>query len=358
MVLAAEPDEIPLAIPVPSLPYPGFWWSVFWCFCYLALLHGGSFGLGIVWAAAKMLMADDPSAFQSRLRTEGVQALDLENILLPFQAVAGVFMLAFVLLIVRLFVGRNWQRRLGLRRPELLQLFLAVLGLPGLIYISSGVYAATKQLLPTFGSQEAIVALLRPWPWGLGVLAIGLLPGVGEELWCRGFLGRGLVGRYGYVIGVGMTSLFFGIMHVDPPQVVATAVMGVFLHFSYLTTRSLWVPMLLHFLNNSAAVLETKISAFRGFDELEGKTAIPVYAAALALWGAVSWALYSSRPYLRTVNEGEQQSWRPEFPGVEHPPSGCGTVLVHPRPDWLAATLVVILFTGFVLMISYYMNAS
>jgi membrane protease YdiL (CAAX protease family) len=337
--------------PVFKPPYPGLWWSALWCFAYFLVINAVAAGLGIAWVMARMVLAKDLHMSRPSVR-------DIAQITLPIQAVADVVVLAFALVVTRLLVGPEWQRRLALRRPAVTQLLLAIFGLPALMYISSGVHVLAKQVLPTFGYQKGIIASLDPWPTWLGVLAIGLGPALSEELWYRGFLGRGLVGRYGPIGGVMITSLFFGIMHVDPPHIVATAVMGILLHFSYLMTRSLWVPMLLHFLNNSAAVLLAKVPALGVFDDPKDQVAVPIYLVALALWAAVGWALYRSRPYLPAVPEGNRESWRPEFPSVEHPPSGCGAVLVRPRPDWLAVTLVVIAFTGFVLMISYYMNAS
>ena len=83
----------------------------------------------------------------------------------------------------------------------------------------------------------------------------------------------------------------FGLLHLDPPHVVATAVMGVMLQYAYLTTRSLWVPVLLHFLNNSLAIL----SASLGWNDPTEKVPVSLYIAAAALGAAVGLALYQSR---------------------------------------------------------------
>src|SRR5207253_3949551 len=134
--------------------------------------------------------------------------------------------------------------------PGFIHLLLALLALPGLLLLPGLLHEVAKRILPTFGENaEAMQGLMGNWPLWFGVLTIGLGPGLGEELWCRGFLGRGLVGRYGMIGGVVLTSFFFGLLHVEPRQAAAVALMAIVLHLAYLATRSFWVPVLLHTMN-------------------------------------------------------------------------------------------------------------
>src|SRR5262249_59009304 len=113
-----------------------------------------------------------------------------------------------------------------------------------------------------------------------------------------GFVGRGLVARYGPIRGVLLTSFLFGLMHVVPRQVAYAAVMGVILHFTYLTTRSLLIPMLLHFLNNSLSVVATQLPSLYILNAEPERIPVLLYASALLLLGAVCLALYDSRARL------------------------------------------------------------
>ena len=65
------------------------------------------------------------------------------------------------------------------------------------------------------GMQEMEI-MFSHWPLAVAVFAIGVMPGLSEELWCRAFLGRGLVGKHGLFWGVLGTSFLFGFIHVDP----------------------------------------------------------------------------------------------------------------------------------------------
>src|SRR5262249_53237742 len=154
-----------------------------------------------------------------------------------------------------LVAGRDWPRQVAFRLPSLQHLVLTLMFLPCIVLLATVVDAVAKQYLPEFMKLDDVMKGISYWPWWLGVLIIGVGPGIGEELWCRAFLGRGLIARYGVGLGVLFSSMFFGLMHVEPRQVAYATVIGMFLHFVYLTTRSLLMPMLLHFLNNSLSVL-------------------------------------------------------------------------------------------------------
>ncbi len=284
----------------------------------------------------------------------------LSHILSYFFAVCGLLAVVGVAwLMVRLTTGRDWVKELA-RRPARVQLMVAPLGCLAAAGVGALFFHLVDAHLPTFdlwntsSLMEDMVKEFRTWPPAAGVLIIGLGPGLGEELWCRAFLGRGLVGRHGVVMGVVLTSLFFGAIHVDPHQGTMAAIMGLALHFSYLMTRSLCVPMLLHFLNNSLSVIADKLPhvARERLEDIDTNPAgIPwqVLAASACLLVAVGWALYASRGRLVRTDGTDLPPWQPPYAGVAHPPPGSGTSVVYPWPGlWptLAVLAGILLFAG------------
>jgi membrane protease YdiL (CAAX protease family) len=210
-------------------------------------------------------------------------------------------------------------------------------------------------VLPSFkdaglSGMEDLIKEFRSWDWGFAVLVVGAGPAVSEELWCRGFLGRGLTRQYGVAVGVLLTSVFFGVMHLDPPQAVATAFLGLVFHYTYVTSRSLWLPMLMHFVNNSVAVVAAKLADPEALPS--GRSAVlplPVYAGAALLLLAVCWALYQSRVRFLAPAEGGPVLWEPDYPGVEHPPAESGVVAVHPWLSGSAAAGVFLALLSFLM---------
>jgi len=179
-------------------------------------------------------------------------------------------------------------------------------------------------------------------------------PGIGEELWCRGFLGRGLVGRHGFLVGVLLTSLLFGLIHIEPRQALAAFVIGIGLHFSYLASRSILVPMLLHFGNNSLSILSMHIPALKSLDIPPEQIPLPIYGTGILLVAAVGWAFYQSRARLADYPAEATIPWRPAFVGVEYPPAGSETTVQHVWPDWTSWILVasgVLLLLGSIFLV-------
>jgi uncharacterized protein len=152
------------------------------------------------------------------------------------------------------------------------------------------------------------------------------------------------------VLGILATSFFFGLIHVDPCQGTMAMLMGLWLHFVYLMSRSLWLPMLLHFVNNSFGVLVPSSSILDKMLDSPPQT-IPVFvylSAVLVVFG-VAFALYQSRARLDVKMPGQVLVWRPAYPGVEYPSAESGMKVVHPAPSLIVAALAgggVLLFVA------------
>jgi membrane protease YdiL (CAAX protease family) len=387
--LAAPHEEHLLEVlPAPTPPQPNLWWSIVWSIGFLAVLYGTVFGVLFAVLLLRSILAPQnrfqvetvpesdstsgettqdqrssslKAAVSAKLRSDLVVALPAAMFM--GELVSGVF--AFV--VIRLLVGRDWMRILGLRRPSLSQLVLVLISLPCVLVLPDLIREAASEMgVPSFQDPARLAELFGQWPLGFAILVIGVGPGLSEELWCRGFLGRGLVGNYGAWVGILITSIIFGALHIDPAHAVAIVFMGLWLHFVYLTSRSWWLPVLLHTLNNSVAtiasfvqnaiqasdeqslegaavspILKSLFSYLQIVDDAEQKTPYLIFAAATCLVGAVGWALYQCRTRLVTRQSDLRPPWRPDFPGVEYPPPGTSTVVWRPWPGWQACGIVL-----------------
>jgi membrane protease YdiL (CAAX protease family) len=262
---------------------------------------------------------------------------------------AVMLFISFTWLLGRISDGLDWKHALAhssLRQ----QLCTAIPGILGAVVLVGGVYWVIHDVVPSLPmlaelnkSMEMLVEESRSWPLGLAILVIGVGPGISEELWCRGLYGRGLIGQYGVILGIFLASYFFGAMHVLPHQGTMALLMGLALHFSYVVTRSLFVPMLLHFLNNSlsvsAHVIEKHLEAI---DTAPDQLSPLLYVGAGLLMLGVGIALYRTRARLVRSDGMDLPAWQPPYPSVALPPADSGTIVTHPWPDLLsiAATLV------------------
>ena len=86
------------------------------------------------------------------------------------------------------------------------------------------------------------------------LILVALLPAIAEEYVFRGCVARAFA-RKGYVFAVFMSALLFAIMHGSPLQLVHQFLIGVVCAVLFFATRSLWPPIILHFLNNAIALV-------------------------------------------------------------------------------------------------------
>lgn len=86
------------------------------------------------------------------------------------------------------------------------------------------------------------------------LILVALLPAIAEEYVFRGCVARAFA-RKSYVFSVFMSALLFAIMHGSPLQLVHQFLIGVVCAVLFFATRSLWPPIILHFLNNAIALV-------------------------------------------------------------------------------------------------------
>ncbi|MCO6046673.1 tetratricopeptide repeat protein [Aeoliella sp. ICT_H6.2] len=215
--------------------------------------------------------------------------------------------------------------------------------------------AATPDGLPALplgytSYLDELFEALGDQPWYLGFVVICLLPGVCEELFFRGFLGRGLLARYGPVGGIAATSLLFGLFHIDPIQVSYTIVLGIVLHCVYLWSRSLWGPMILHILFNSTSLLACKLQYngiyyFGGPDEV---VQVPFYLTAASCLAIVAIAIVMKQTKVVFQSaDRDQTEWNPGYCTTVTPPesfAGVATQENAGRKAIVAACVACVIF--------------
>ncbi|TWU62186.1 CPBP family intramembrane glutamic endopeptidase [Crateriforma conspicua] len=149
--------------------------------------------------------------------------------------------------------GARLKTRLGLSVPNIsATTWLAfVLGSVPVFLVALLPAAAISQWIP---GNEGILDLYRNANllWAIVMVAVvGVVPGVSEELFFRGFVQRRLLKRYSPAVAIGMTSVLFGLIHVAPQSIALAIVMGVWLGVIAWRTDSIWPSALCHTFVNS-----------------------------------------------------------------------------------------------------------
>jgi uncharacterized protein len=90
----------------------------------------------------------------------------------------------------------------------------------------------------------------------LNVFLIGVVPAIGEEMMFRGILQQqlGRIFRNEHVM-VWVTAAIFSAIHLQFEGFLARMILGALLGYLFVWTRNLWVPMIVHLLNNSLQII-------------------------------------------------------------------------------------------------------
>ncbi len=94
------------------------------------------------------------------------------------------------------------------------------------------------------------------WGFLINILMISVLPSIGEEFLFRGVL-QPLFHKWTKNIHVAViiSAFLFSVIHIQFYGFIPRFLMGVLLGYSFVWSGSLWVPVFIHFINNSAAVI-------------------------------------------------------------------------------------------------------
>lgn len=78
-----------------------------------------------------------------------------------------------------------------------------------------------------------------------------------EEFLLRGIMLRGMLKHTSPVNAIHYSAFFFALIHMNLSQAVGAFIIGLFIGWIYYKTGSLWMAILVHFLNNGLSILFT-----------------------------------------------------------------------------------------------------
>ena len=108
-------------------------------------------------------------------------------------------------------------------------------------------------------TENLIKGILKMSDWSellFSLFLVGITPAIGEELLYRGIVQNKLIKLSGNEhIGIWIASFLFSLNHLQLERLLPFMMLGLILGYSYHYTKSFWVPVILHFINNSFQVM-------------------------------------------------------------------------------------------------------
>ncbi len=132
----------------------------------------------------------------------------------------------------------------------------------------------------------AVLQMIRGSFWYAAVALMVVAP-LTEELFFRGLLLHGFLGRYGCAKAVWASALIFALAHLTPNQILPAVLLGLVMGWLMAETRNLWLPIIVHVTANSVSVFAVGLG-FEDIGPAEPTVAesLVVAAVCLAVTGA------------------------------------------------------------------------
>lgn len=192
-------------------------------------------------------------------------------------------------------------------RLVFLSVILMIVALPGINLMASlnAMIDMPQWMIDFEHTAERIIrALLQTESIGvvmLNIFMVAVLPAIGEELLFRGVIQPYLCKIFrSTFIGVLFTAIFFSAFHFQFQGFIPRMLLGLIFGYLYIWTKSIWVPIAVHFVNNGLAVVVFYFISKGDIPALVEKVGEVGHlwslgALSLAATAALTWMIYRER---------------------------------------------------------------
>ena len=173
--------------------------------------------------------------------------------------VATQLIILLIPLIVAFYIKSDFKHLFSLKTPSLKWILKGLFLYVGTYSIMLVLSLLLTNLFPESAQNvEMSFEALIKHPFVFIVLVMAIMPGIGEELFFRGFMFGSLKYRYSVGISIIISSLIFGAFHMSLVKLIPTAMLGAC--FAYITWRSgsIFIGIGLHFFNNLISAIAMK----------------------------------------------------------------------------------------------------
>lgn len=210
--------------------------------------------------------------FGSDLTKANINALRLFN-------VAGqiLFILAPAIILAKLVYVENISSILRIKIPKIKEVLIFVLGLviiipllQSLIYVQNYVIQQLAGIFPFFqylkdfaddldkmmeSTYGIILNANSIFEMIFVILVVSVTPAICEEVFFRGFTQKSLEFATKPLWAILLTSFAFALYHFNPYGMIALTALAMYLGFAAFQSKSILIPIILHFTNNFISVV-------------------------------------------------------------------------------------------------------
>ena len=128
-------------------------------------------------------------------------------------------------------------------------------------YLNYKLTTSVPALSAAYDRFLELMQQLAGGPFWSSFLVAAIFAPIFEEWMCRGMVLRGLLTKMKPGWAIVWSALFFAVIHMNPWQALNAFIIGLVMGFIYYKTGSLWLTMLMHFVNNATAVIAAQFAS-------------------------------------------------------------------------------------------------
>ena len=129
---------------------------------------------------------------------------------------------------------------------------------------------------------EEVMSGLTGGNFILSFICVSIFAPLFEEWLCRGVVLRGLLTKMRPASAIAVSAAFFAVLHMNPWQALPAFLLGVVFGYVYYKTGSLKLTMLMHFVNNTMALIMSRIPSFQDAETFADVMSPWAYACVIA----------------------------------------------------------------------------
>ena len=221
-------------------------------FLFLAVLVFTSIIISILFVSVLSLF--DKSSFEVLSSAANGGEIDLIKYILskysgPMAWINLPVFLITIYLGLKIFDGITLEKIFHNDKTSIITSFFSIIGSIGLlIYLSNFTPEPPENIL------DPLVLMLDSWPI-LGFTAICIMAPITEELFFRSFLIKGLIKYHSPWIAIFISSLIFGLVHMNVWQTPPAFFIGLYIGYIFFLTNNIFLVILIHFIINLIGIL-------------------------------------------------------------------------------------------------------
>ena len=116
----------------------------------------------------------------------------------------------------------------------------------------------------------------------LSFISVSIVAPLFEEWLCRGVVLRGLLTKMKPGTAIAISAAFFAVLHMNPWQALPAFLLGLVFGYVYYKTGSLKLTMLMHFVNNTLALILSRIPSLAEAETMSEIMSPWAYACVIA----------------------------------------------------------------------------